>query len=136
MSINLASPVNETDPCQPPRVPAVQRCCDARDRSIRQSRQKGKEPYFIRTLAAEAYCAAMPDLSGFENIRDFVACTSYGMVNGLIDATEGAKFLYAAQVATGVLRHEAKDQKRPAAAPPPTPLPNGNHMGSAAISAL
>jgi hypothetical protein len=40
---------------------------------------------------------------------------SYGMVIGLIDAIEGSKFLYAAQVASSVLRHERKDQKRPAA---------------------
>lgn len=135
MSIQSSSRINETDHTQPPRVPAVQRCCEARDRSIRQNREKRADPYNIRSLSAEAYCAAMPDLSGFENIRDFVACTSYGMVNGLIDAIEGAKFLYAAQVATGILRHEAKDQKRPAAGPPPTPLPNGNHTGPAPISA-
>jgi len=115
MSIHSSSRITETDLSQPARTPAVQRCCEARDRSIRQSREKGADSYNTRSHAAEAYCAAMPDLSGFENIRDFVACTSYGMVNGLIDAIEGAKFLYAAQVATGILRHELKDQKRPAA---------------------
>jgi len=125
MSIHSSSRVTETDLGQPARTPAVQRCCEARDRFIRQSRQKNRDSYKTSEAAAEAYCPAMPDLSGFENIRDFVACTSYGIVSGLIDAIEGSKFLYAAQIASGILRHEIKDQKRPAACPP-TPLPGSN----------
>jgi hypothetical protein len=57
----------------------------------------------------------MPDHSGYENIRGFIACTSYGMVNGLIDAIEGSKLHYAAQVSSSALRLEPKHQKRPAA---------------------
>jgi hypothetical protein len=115
MSITSSSRTQESDPTQPARSPAVQRCSEARDRCIRECRAKSLNSYDMAKRAAEAYCAAMPDLSGYENIRDFIACTSYGMVNGLIDAIEGSKFLYAAQVASSVLRHELKDQKRPAA---------------------
>ena len=114
MSIN-PSRTAETAPGQPARTPAVQHCIDARDRSLAESKVKDLSGYGTKKDAAEAYCAAMPDLSGYENIRDFIACTSYGMVNGLIDAIEGSKFLYAAQVASSVLRHEQQDQKRPAA---------------------
>jgi len=57
----------------------------------------------------------MPDHSGYENIRGFIACTSYGMVNGLIDAIEGSKLHYAAQVSSSALRLEPKHHKRPAA---------------------
>jgi hypothetical protein len=109
------SRIAETAPGQPTRTPAVQRCLDARDRSLAESKVKDISGYGTKKDAAEAYCAAMPDLSGYENIRDFIACTSYGMVNGLIDAIEGSKFLYAAQVASSVHRHEQKHQKRPAA---------------------
>ena len=115
MSQSSISDSTPTSPRQPTRTPAVQRCCDARDRSLAESKAKDLSYYGTRQFAAQAYCAAMPDLSGSENIRDFIACTSYGMVNGLIDAIEGSKFLYAAQVASGVLRHEPKEQKRPAA---------------------
>jgi hypothetical protein len=115
MSIHSSSRTAESAPGQPARTPAVQRCVDARDRSLQQSKANNVSSYDIQKFAAEAYCAAMPDLSGYENIRDFIACTSYGMVNGLIDAIEGSKFLYAAQVASSVLRHEQKDQKHPAA---------------------
>jgi len=116
MPASSSSRSQESDPTQPARTPAVQRCIDARDRFLRESKARNEaSTYSIKQLAAEAYCAAMPDLAGSENIRDFIACTSYGMVNGLIDAIEGSKFLYAAQVASGVLRHELKEQKRPAA---------------------
>jgi len=115
MPSNSSSRTVESEPGQPARTPAVQRCVDARDRSLQASNANKVERYDIQKFAAEAYCAAMPDLAGYENIRDFIACTSYGMVNGLIDAIEGSKFLYAAQIASGVLRHEPKDQKHPAA---------------------
>lgn len=125
--MNQAAPksIEEALPSPSQRNAAVQRCCAARERSLQDSREKGHSSYDTKTLAAEAYCTAMPDLSGYENIRDFVACTAYGMINHSIDAMEGPKFLYAAQVALGALRHEPKDQKRPAAHPP-TPLPGSN----------
>jgi hypothetical protein len=115
MSINSSSRSVPTRPGQPARTPAVQRCCEARDQSLIESKAQNTGSYNTNQFAAEAYCAAMPDLSGYENIRDFIACTSYGMVNGLIDAVEGSKFLYAAQVASSVLRHQPKEQTPPAA---------------------
>jgi hypothetical protein len=57
----------------------------------------------------------MPDLSGYENIRDFIACTAHGMLNGAIDPIAGPKFLYAAQVAIGALSRQPKEQKQSAA---------------------
>jgi hypothetical protein len=57
----------------------------------------------------------MPDLTGYENIRDFIACAAHGMLTGAIDPIEGPKFLYAAQVAVGALRHEPKEPKKAAA---------------------
>ena len=54
----------------------------------------------------------MPDLAGHENIRDFIACVTQGMVIGAIDSI---KLLYAAQVAIGALRCTPKSQEPPAA---------------------
>jgi hypothetical protein len=56
-----------------------------------------------------------PIYSGYENIRDFIACTAHGMVIGAICSTQSSKLLYAAQVAIGALRHEPKKQRPPAA---------------------
>jgi hypothetical protein len=112
----------ETSPTTPTRNPAVQRCYLARKHSLECSQKKGLDSYNTQENASEAYRNAMPDLSGYENIRDFIACITHGMLSNVIDTIEGPKFLYAAQIAVGALRHEPKDQKHPAA-PPPTPYP-------------
>ena len=107
-------------PSQPPaRNAAVQSCCQARQRSLQQSEQANAEYLATKIRASEAYCTAMPDLSGYANIGDFIACVAHGMLNGAISPIEGPKLLYAAQVAIGALR------QKPAAAPP-TPLPSSN----------
>jgi hypothetical protein len=115
--MNEAAPtlIEEASPHPPARNAAVQRCCAARERSRQDSRIKKLDNFHTRERSDEAYRAAMPDLSGYENIRDFIACISHGMLTGDIHAIEGPKFLYAAQVALGALRHEPKEPKKPAA---------------------
>jgi len=114
-------PAPETLPSPPTHNPAVQRCYLARKRSLEASQKKGLGDYVAKVNANVAFRNAMPDLSGYENIRDFIACVTYGMLFDIIDSVEGPKFLYAAQVAIGALRHEPKDQH------PPTPLSSSNH---------
>lgn len=110
-----ASPIALDPSLDPPaRNAAVQFCCQARERSLEQSRANSRDKYDTRENANEAYRNAMPDLSGYENIRNFIACTAQGMVIGAIDSIEGSKFLYAAQVALGALRHQPKMQKQSA----------------------
>ena len=48
----------------------------------------------------------MPTLDGFENIRDFIACTAQAMLLGAITESKGTKLLYAAQVALGTVRYQ------------------------------
>jgi hypothetical protein len=116
MNENAPTPIAlEASPHPPVRNAAVQRCCAARECSLQNSRAKRHDDYDTKRSAAEAYRNAMPHLSGYENIRDFIACAAHGMLIGAVDAIEGPKFLYAAQVALGALRHEPKDQKRSAA---------------------
>lgn len=90
----------------PVRNAAVQYCCQARQRSLRQSELANAEYMATKIRAAEAYCAAMPDLSGYANIADFIACVAHGMLIGAINPIEGPKLLYAAQVAIGALRQK------------------------------
>jgi len=76
----------EPSPSPPARNPAVQRCCQARERSLESSRKNRLDNYDTKKNAIEAYRNAMPDLAGYENIRDFIACAAHGMVIGTIDA--------------------------------------------------
>jgi len=48
--------------------------------------------------AAQAYRRAMPPLSGYQNVCDFIACVGFGMLMGIIPETSAGKLLYAAQV--------------------------------------
>ena len=120
------TPIDESSPNLTSRNPAVQRCCAARQRSLQESKAKKADLYDTKLHANDAYCEAMPDLSGYENVRDFIACVAHGMLIRAIDAIQGPKFLYAAQVALGALRHEPTSQKLPAPCTPPPPLPGGN----------
>ena len=94
---------------------AIQRCCEARDSSLQESRARKRSSCDARELGQKAFRDAMPDLCGYENIRDFIACVSYGVLTGDIHPIEGPQFLYAAQVAISALRLEPKEKKRPAA---------------------
>jgi hypothetical protein len=105
----------DASPCPTARNAAVLRCCEARERALLESRAKKLNYSDTIDRASEAYCDAMPDLSGYENIRDFIACTAHGMLNGAIDPIAGPKFLYAAQVAIGALSRQPKEQKQSAA---------------------
>lgn len=88
----------------PPENPAVARCLDAWEQVYNDLVAKGKSCPSID--AAKAYCKAMPPLSGYENIRDFIACTAQGILIGAIDATRSSKLLYAAQVALSTARFQ------------------------------
>jgi hypothetical protein len=101
----------EASPQPPARNAAVRRCVEALSRSLEESRKKRRDKYDTDEYASEAYRNQMPDLSGYENIRDFIACTTNALLFGVIDAIEASKLLYAAQVALSVLRHEPKPQK-------------------------
>jgi hypothetical protein len=103
--------IQDAAPESPHRSPAVQRCCAAHDRSLQESREQGLSEYKTSDKADKAYLAAMPELSGYENIRDFIACVSFGVLVGYISPIESPRFLYGAQVAISALRLEPKDKK-------------------------
>jgi len=96
---------------EPSRNPAVLRCCEASRRALLAAKSQGIEGYPLRELEVNAYRDAMPDLAGYENIRDFIACVTHGFVDSIISFSEAPKLLYAAQVALGALRHAPKEPK-------------------------
>jgi hypothetical protein len=73
--------------------------------------KKGNDEVFAAYDADKAYREAMPPLSGYENIRDFIVCTAHGMLIGAILDKQGAKLLYAAQVALCMARSESAPPK-------------------------
>ena len=89
--------------------------------------------------AAEAYQAALPLLFGDENIRDFIACVTFGLATTRLLHEVAARLLYAAQIAYNVTSPRTKISKKshklldkclalsplgPKSVPPPPPTKN------------
>jgi hypothetical protein len=106
-------PSAESAPNPPVHNAAVLRCCAARDLVLAESRAMELDKRKAQGLGAEAYMQALPHLSGYENIRDFIACITHGLVTGDVSHIESSTYFYAAQVATGALRSEPKAPTEP-----------------------
>jgi hypothetical protein len=74
-------------------------------------------------LADTAYRSVLPDLVGYENIRDFIACVTHGMQITAITAFQASKLLYGAQVALAALRIQPRPNECPNESQVPSPLP-------------
>lgn len=91
---------------------AVQRCLVAWQEAYDKEFARTHHEIPATQAAGPAFRQHMPDLIGGEEaIEDFVACVAQGIIVGAFDPAEGAKLLYAAQVANGLRR-----SKRPEAA--------------------
>jgi hypothetical protein len=81
-----------------------------------------------RVAAHKAFQKSLPPLTGVENIRNFIACVAHGMLVGAILSPDGARLLYAAQIAKSAA-HSPQRRQRPSrkeiSSPerdPPSPL--------------
>jgi len=83
---------------------AVERCCEAMRRCVQTGIKTRSHSIYPAMDGSDSYCDAMPPLSGFDNIKDFIACTAHGILIGTIDRRKGTKLLYAAQVALSIHR--------------------------------
>jgi hypothetical protein len=111
---------NAKNPPENSQNPAVSRCCKAWNRAFNASFAREKNIYSARDEAGAAYRDAMPNLSGEQNIRDFIACAAHGILIGAIEEKMSTKLLYAAQVASGALARAEK---------PPAPNRNPERSG-------
>jgi hypothetical protein len=101
------TPPQPPDPSSPAfSNPALARCIQARASVIQAAISQQKVLWQYSGDATAAYRDAMPPLSGTRNIRDFIACTAHAMLIGAIDSADGARLLYAAQVAYSA--HQAR----------------------------
>ena len=117
-SIRIYAVGTETEePTPPVDIPAsadaaVRRCYDEWNKAYAEEYPRKKSDYEAGRAGNKAFREAMPTLAGHDNIRDFIACVAGGMLSEIINANEGAKFLYAAQVASGALNRDTARQKR------------------------
>ncbi len=96
--------------------PALRRCCAAYRRAFNAYMEASDGDSYDKMKAAGegglAYRNAMPLLSDYEGIRDFIACTAHGILIGAIPPERSGHLLYAAQVALATLHREPKPRKR------------------------
>jgi len=103
------SEANESSPVS--ATPAVAHCMNAWRRVYKEEKAKRKGNLDASLTANKAYRDAIPPLSGYENIRDFIACVAHAMLIGAILDDQGTKLLYAAQVALSTLRRQPSAPK-------------------------
>jgi hypothetical protein len=110
----------DTPPAKPASTrTAVKRCLAAWQRAYDASMAKA-DGNFTNTVFAEldaeaAYRRAMPLLSSFDSIRDFIACAAHGILIGALREKTANQSLYAAQIALSSLHYQPKPPKSVAA---------------------
>jgi hypothetical protein len=82
--------------------PAVAHCQKNFERVLRSVLTETGSKAVSHLEASRAYRSAMPLLVGDENIRDFIACVTFGSNSGALPEDTAAKLFYAAQVAYNV----------------------------------
>jgi hypothetical protein len=105
------APVEADKPAAVPENPAIARCMNAWACAYKLEKAKQNDHYEAVRKGNKGYRKAMPRLSGYENIRDFIACVAHGMLIGAIDGDDGTKLLYAAQVALSTVRRQPEPEK-------------------------
>jgi len=104
-------------PCAPPdsspalENTAVAHCCEVWERTRRQAREAGNGVVVSRVAGHKAFQKSLPPLTGRENIQNFIACVAHGMLIGAILSPDGARLLYAAQVAMAAAHSPATQPK-------------------------
>jgi hypothetical protein len=93
--------------------PAVEICSRAYARAYKAAKKEHDSRLYAEDQAERAFRKALPALSGHKNIRDFIACVAYGMLLKAIPGSDGARLLYAAQVAHSTLRGQSAPSKSP-----------------------
>ena len=99
------------------RNPAVAHCQKVWERVYRSVLAEKGSKALARLEAGEAYRAAMPLLVGAKNIRDFIACATFGMTSAVLMEDTALNLINAAQVASRVAAaNSARKTTKPSAA--------------------
>jgi hypothetical protein len=102
----IPAPSEAKEPIAASANPAVDRCMNAQKSAYHAEFAKCEDECDALEAAENAYREAMPPLSGYNNIRDFIACVVNAMLIGVIADNQGTKLLYGAQVALTTVRRQ------------------------------
>jgi hypothetical protein len=91
-------------PSSDPVDRAIARCRTAYTSTYQQCKDNRLSEYETEKRAGEQFKLAMPSLGTRDNIRAFVACVAHGVLINVMDGTEAARMLFAAQVALSTLK--------------------------------
>ena len=108
----------EEELCPALKDPVIGRCSGIWTTIFRATLDKTSSISDANRCANAAFRLALPPLSGYQNICDFIACVSYGILLGAIKPDMGTKLLYGAQVALGAIPQHAKTKTRTPTQPP------------------
>ncbi|MGO9323902.1 MAG: hypothetical protein ACLP07_05025 [Terracidiphilus sp.] len=64
--------------------------------------------YECEKAGNKAYLKAVPSLSGYKNICDFIACINYASMTGVVTHNEAAHYLANARIALSTIYHQPK----------------------------
>jgi hypothetical protein len=89
----------------------VTNCIEAYADAMEDALERRQRPYEAAKEAGRAFRQLMPPLSGHENIRNFIACAAQGILMDVISGSDGARLLYAAQVAHSTMTPSSHSRK-------------------------
>jgi len=70
-----------------------------------QTEHKGSSNWDCEKAGNNAYLKAVPPLSGYKNICDFIACINFASMTGVIIHTDAAHYLANARIALSTIYH-------------------------------
>jgi hypothetical protein len=89
---------------------AIARCILAKQRAMKKAIADGESKVGAEMKGERAFLRALPPLSGFDNIRDFIACVTYALATDVIIRSGAEPLLDAAKIALATLRHQPKSR--------------------------
>jgi hypothetical protein len=95
-------------PDRPADNPSISRCIRAWNRAYHKEIDDEQTEYDAEKAGKRNYLRGMPPLTGYANIRDFIACVTYASILDIISRYEAEHFLASAKVALGAIRRDAK----------------------------
>jgi hypothetical protein len=85
---------------------AIDICMSAWNSALdEQAEIKGSSNWDREKAGNKAYLKAVPSLSGYKNICDFIACINYASMTGIIIHTDAAHYLANAKIALSTIYH-------------------------------
>jgi hypothetical protein len=92
---------------------AVRNCRAAFQTAFKAAKARGISNYDANIAGTHAFADALPYLTSEGNIRAFIACVTFGLVQGVFRAPQVREMLGAARLALYALPHEVRPVGRP-----------------------